>query len=63
MEDSRLSRLEQQNSIIMTMIEGFIKKKEKHMEMMKKTMEMMEKNINSLLSKKGFDVQKNEVVV
>jgi hypothetical protein len=62
MEDSRLSRLEKQNSIIMTMIEGFIKKKEKHMEMMKKKMEM-EKNINSLLSKKGFDVQKNEVVV
>jgi hypothetical protein len=58
MEDSRLSRLEQQNSIIMTMIEGFIKKKEEHMEMMKKKMEMMEKNIDSLLSKKGFDVQK-----
>jgi hypothetical protein len=26
-------------------------------------MKMMEKNIDSLLSKKGFDVQKNEVVV
>ena len=31
--------------------------------MMKKNMEMMEKNIKSLLSKKGFDAQKNEVVV
>jgi hypothetical protein len=63
MEDSRLSRLEQQNSIIMTMTEGFIKKKEEHMDMMKKKMKMMEKNIDNLLSKKGFDVQKNEVVV
>jgi ribosomal protein RSM22 (predicted rRNA methylase) len=33
------------------------------MKMMKKKMEMMEKTIDSLLSKKGFDVQKNEVVV
>jgi hypothetical protein len=38
------------------MIKGFIKKIEEYME-------MMEKNIDSLLSKKGFDVQKNEVVV
>jgi uncharacterized protein (UPF0335 family) len=58
MEDSRLNRLEQQNSIIMTMIKGFIKKKEEHMEMMKKNIEMIEKNIDSLLSKKGFDVKK-----
>ena len=63
MEDSRLSRLEQQNSSLMTMIEGFIKKKEERMKMMKKNMEMMEKNIDSLLSKKGFDIQKNEVIV
>jgi hypothetical protein len=42
MEDSRLNRLEQQNSIIMTMmIKGFIKKKEEHMEMMKKNIEMI----------------------
>jgi uncharacterized protein (UPF0335 family) len=58
MEDSRLNRLEQQNSIIMTMIKGFIKKKEEHMEMMKKNIEMIEKNIDNLLSKKGFDVKK-----
>ena len=56
MDDSRLCRLEQQISSLMTMIEGFIKKKiEEHVE-------MIEKNIDSLLSKKGFDVQKNEVI-
>ena len=31
--------------------------------MMEKNMEIREKNIDNLLSKKGFDVQKNEVVV
>jgi hypothetical protein len=51
MEDSHLGRLEQQIYSVITIIEGFIKKTEKHME-------MMEKNINNLLSKKGFDVQK-----
>ena len=56
MKDSCLGRLEQQISSLMTMIEGFIKKTKEHME-------MMEKNIESILSKKGFDVQKNEVVV
>jgi hypothetical protein len=56
MEDSRLGQLEQQISSLMTMIKGFIKKTKEHMK-------MMEKNIDSLLSKKGFDVQKNEVVV
>jgi hypothetical protein len=63
MEDSRLGRLEQQISSLMTMIEGFIKKKEEHIEMMEKNMEIIEKNIDNLLSKKGFDVQKNEVIV
>jgi hypothetical protein len=53
---SHLGRLEQQISSLVTMIKGFINKTEEHME-------MMEKNIDSLLSKKGFDVQKNEVVV
>jgi hypothetical protein len=33
------------------------------MEMMEKNMEMIEKNIDSLLSKKGFDLQKNEVII
>ena len=56
MEDSHLGQLEQQISSLMTMIDGFIKKTKEHME-------MMEKNIDRLLSKKGFDVQKNEVVV
>jgi hypothetical protein len=51
MEDSRLSRLEQQISSLMTMIEGFIKKIKEHME-------MIEKNIDNLLSRKGFDLQK-----
>ena len=57
MEDSRFGRLEQQISSLMTMIEGFIKKKEEHIEM-EKNMEIIEKNIDNLLSKKGFDVQK-----
>ena len=53
MEDSRLGQLEQQISSFMTMIEGFIKKTKEHMEMMETTFSQ----------RRGFNVQKNEVVV
>jgi uncharacterized coiled-coil protein SlyX len=44
MENSRLGRLEQQISSLVTMIEGFIKKIEEHTEMMEKNNETMKAN-------------------
>lgn len=58
MEDSRLDWLDQQFSSLMTMFEGFLKKSIEQMNEQMEGTERMEKNIDNLLSKKGFDIKK-----